>query len=866
MRKSQFLPRNLEPLEDMPMFPTASEWIKDAGRQALSRSQVVLPPLENKKRISEPKLYRTRTPVETTAPGEASRSESTTSTETRNSEKQDNRSSDFEPTVQGLVPPQEYLARMEGDFSPQEVQRMRQAFDFHKLSDSSEVSCDDLQKAVCHLGFLAVSTENVEVVVKEVTSYSALNLDEFTLFYEKYAAREQGELQKAFQRYGRSKVPRDALPALLHDMGLTSLQRAVASSLAAAGFGAPKALGLNQLLLFLAHHRSSEGFTSYQLVQARQAFDHVREGLAREEIPFRKVTAALVRFFGQEAHDKWKELLPRLRPHCDADDDDDDGEEEDEEEEGFTTPRRSVDFHQFLVFARIMQVEELTVLRAKFQLADTDRDGLVAQGEFLSTLPEDVALLINGKVETLMADAGIKSEQLSFDDVFDVLALCRITSNFTKSEVEELKEVFARWDRDSSGKIDVLELVEMLSHMGFNTSLEHVHLMLQSSDADGNDELDFKEFVHVMSTHELSQAQAIRSAFREVAPDSFCSKGQAYLAVQRLSFDPGEQQFEEAILEEGLEDVEELDFSALRSLVTCCRQKIAKAAQCRAYFPTEHVEIMNKLFKEQQFTGGNTLERGGLICLLSLLGLPVNTTQDREAMFSNLDQARHAGLSLGLSEEQVGELGSSSATFPTVLQLLRMFALEGQRRVMRRELEAMQMAKISHQEVVEFRQVFTKLAVEAKARARDNEKARMEVKQSTGRRRSMPDLSLDTSQPGGLAVLEVDLMLAELKASFFIDGKSLCIGVQDVSSMLRSLGIRINEKQMLQLSQKVKHFAAGGEGVDFAAFLQLIRWMLDANFADINGRTGTAARSLQASRPKDDAAPARQTRRRASVV
>ncbi|CAJ1431405.1 unnamed protein product, partial [Effrenium voratum] len=69
-------------------------------------------------------------------------SESTTSTETRNSEKQDNRSSDFEPTVQGLVPPQEYLARMEGDFSPQEVQRMRQAFDFHKLSDSSEVSCD----------------------------------------------------------------------------------------------------------------------------------------------------------------------------------------------------------------------------------------------------------------------------------------------------------------------------------------------------------------------------------------------------------------------------------------------------------------------------------------------------------------------------------------------------------------------------------------------------------------------------------------------------------------------------------------------------------------------------------------------------
>eukprot|EP00435_Cladocopium_sp_Y103_P060497 s532_g22.t1 len=147
---------------------------------------------------------------------------------------------------------------------------------------------------------------------------------------------------------------------------------------------------------------------------------------------------------------------------------------DDEEQQVWKTPL--VDFHDFLSLARALQVEELAELHARFRLVDKDQDGAVIEGEFLSLLPDDVALLICGKVRTLLSDAQIQTGQLlSFDDVFDVLSLCRTTSNFTNFEVAELRQAFRRFDVDNSGKIDVLEMVGMLLYMGFYSSLEHVH-------------------------------------------------------------------------------------------------------------------------------------------------------------------------------------------------------------------------------------------------------------------------------------------------------------------------------------------------------------------------------------------------------
>lgn len=697
-----------------------------------------------------------------------------------------------------------------------------------------------------------------------------MNLEEFTTFLEKYSTQEQADLKEAFQRHAKhSKVSQKSLLILLHEIGFTSLQRSVFETLTASRL-TMKALTLPQYFRFLAAHRASEGFTAAQLQGTRKAFDQVRAG--REEIAPQGVGSALALFFGQDAFEKWNRLWQRLRGG---------NRPVDEEQQVWKTPL--VDFHDFLSLARALQVEELAELHARFRLVDKDQDGAVIEGEFLSLLPDDVALLICGKVRTLLSDAQIQTGQLlSFDDVFDVLSLCRTTSNFTNFEVAELKEAFRRFDQDNSGKIDVLEMVGMLLYMGFDSSLEQVHEIIIQSDVDGNSELDFQEFLHVMATHELNHTKVLRQAFKRICSSAdTCTQEQVSDLLQSLGYFPGEEIFHEILMADGMQDTEEFDFTMLRAVTGQCRRHLAKVARGNAYFPEIQIHLMRKLFQEQLLSGSaENIERGGLVCLLQTLGVPMNTLQERDAILHMLEEARASATASGAARQD----GSNSASiaFPVVLHLLRAIASHGQMTVMRRELKAMKDAQVSHAEVVEFRQVFNQLAIEAKTEVAEKEAQAAAALAASpgGRRRSMPDLSAMARPRRGI---ENDAVFQELKASLFIGGRALCISVGTVIGMLRSLGVRISEKQLLELTNKVRDFAAVDQGelaqedaVDFAAFLRVIRWMLNVNFGDINSRAAArlgskakmpsrsrSAHNLDASETLE-AAPASR-RRRASV-
>eukprot|EP00435_Cladocopium_sp_Y103_P053747 s532_g17.t1 len=79
---------------------------------------------------------------------------------------------------------------------------------------------EDLWLAVQHLGYFAVTPEAVCERAREVTEYSAMNLEEFTTFLEKYATQEQADLKEAFQRHAKhSKVSQKSLLILLHETG-----------------------------------------------------------------------------------------------------------------------------------------------------------------------------------------------------------------------------------------------------------------------------------------------------------------------------------------------------------------------------------------------------------------------------------------------------------------------------------------------------------------------------------------------------------------------------------------------------------------------------------------------------------------------
>merc|ERR1712195_124747 len=66
-------------------------------------------------------------------------------------------------------------------------------------------------------------------------------------------------------------------------------------------------------------------------------------------------------------------------------------------------------------------------------------------------------------------------------------------------EVEEMKEAFDLFDNDGSGAISVNELTSAMKSLGFDVKHAVVYNMVSDLDADGSGEIEFGEFLDVMT-------------------------------------------------------------------------------------------------------------------------------------------------------------------------------------------------------------------------------------------------------------------------------------------------------------------------------------------------------------------------------
>jgi len=70
--------------------------------------------------------------------------------------------------------------------------------------------------------------------------------------------------------------------------------------------------------------------------------------------------------------------------------------------------------------------------------------------------------------------------------------------NITQQKLLEYKDVFALFDVDGNGRIDVQEIKEVMFAIGKAATSEEVLHMIDFVDDDGSGELDFNEFVNLM--------------------------------------------------------------------------------------------------------------------------------------------------------------------------------------------------------------------------------------------------------------------------------------------------------------------------------------------------------------------------------
>ena len=86
-----------------------------------------------------------------------------------------------------------------------------------------------------------------------------------------------------------------------------------------------------------------------------------------------------------------------------------------------------------------------------------------------------------------------------------------------RNQIDDYRAVFSFFDRNQNGNIEADELGSVMSSLGYQASEEELRDMINEADRDGNNMIDFDEFVHMMeakSKRDQDQEDELREAFK----------------------------------------------------------------------------------------------------------------------------------------------------------------------------------------------------------------------------------------------------------------------------------------------------------------------------------------------------------------
>lgn len=140
-----------------------------------------------------------------------------------------------------------------------------------------------------------------------------------------------------------------------------------------------------------------------------------------------------------------------------------------------------------------MRMRVLNVFRRK------RKKNTIAINEDHGTILEDikiakVAEIEAEQIETIPLDFQYESVE---DDIGGLVGEVKLSD----AELAELKDIFAMFDKDNSGSIDVNELESMVSSLGISATKEDLNDMIAEADIDKSGTIEFDEFKTLIGPH-----------------------------------------------------------------------------------------------------------------------------------------------------------------------------------------------------------------------------------------------------------------------------------------------------------------------------------------------------------------------------
>ena len=140
--------------------------------------------------------------------------------------------------------------------------------------------------------------------------------------------------------------------------------------------------------------------------------------------------------------------------------------------------------------------DEIADLKKVFTQHDKDGDGCIATTELGSVLHALKYPCTDSDIQDFVAD--IDPDNYGIIDFCEFLSL--ISRKARNIELEEsLLETFKVYDRDGNGYISASELLVVMRKLGEEITLEEANAMIVEVDQDGDGQVNFKDFVRIMT-------------------------------------------------------------------------------------------------------------------------------------------------------------------------------------------------------------------------------------------------------------------------------------------------------------------------------------------------------------------------------
>jgi len=134
--------------------------------------------------------------------------------------------------------------------------------------------------------------------------------------------------------------------------------------------------------------------------------------------------------------------------------------------------------------------------------------------------------------------AGVSREQLDFDGVWQLLKVFNRQCGLSLDDVEDAKNIFHRCDEDSSGGINGSELRYVFHKMGFPSTYEMLQEIKEEFDLDSSGELELRELMRLVARYREREMLSIRKTFNRICRETqlssvSCSMASGFSAPRR---------------------------------------------------------------------------------------------------------------------------------------------------------------------------------------------------------------------------------------------------------------------------------------------------------------------------------------------